>query len=192
VYPVLAHSLVTGNTTKCNDHPRNEWVEKEDYFLLDVSTSNHPNTFTKIDKGDFQKILWRQPKLRWHYHDSAPGFEWGKYVMDSKNKARLHRFVMGLKDPNLVIDHINGDTLDNRKCNLRVITRSENNKNMRKRINNTSGFQGVFLKDGLWAAKIELGGKVYYLGSFDSKEHANIAYKTAAKILGFSDRHGGR
>lgn len=192
VTSILRHSLITGNTKKCKHHPLNEYIEHDDYILLDISTPKYPNTFTKIDKINLDKVLSRtnsKGKARWMVYDSSYG-RWGKYVTDTNRSTKLHRFVMDLNDPELIVDHLNGDTLDNRINNLKVITRSENNKNMRKHINNSSGYTGVSFKEGLWSATIQLNNNKFYLGGFDTKEEANIAYRAAAKVLGFSERHG--
>ena len=92
----------------------------------------------------------------------------------------------------MIVDHINGNTLDNRKENLRIITRSENNKNMRMRINNTSGATGVEYneKSDNYKARITLHGKAFYLGTFNTLMEARAAYEGAKKVLGFSERHG--
>jgi hypothetical protein len=192
---ILQHSLVSGNTNRCDDHPRNEYRIEGKVALLDVSTPSQPNTETKIDLNDLQRVLdvrGRGGRMRWLIHDSSgKGAVWGNYVVASDRKIRLHRFILRLTDSALIADHINGDTLDNRKSNLRVINRRENNKNMRKRLNNTSGYTGVTLtKNNLYSACIELHGVKYYLGEFDGIEQANIAYRAAAKVLGFSERHG--
>jgi hypothetical protein len=184
--------LVTGGSTKCKNHFSNEYIIENDYVLLDVSTPTHQNVYTKIDKDDLETVLQHRvgiSKAKWIAHDSSKG-RWGLYVGDTSRKNKLHRFVVGQIDPAFIIDHINGDTLDNRKQNLRVITRAENNKNMRKRINNTSGYTGVTLKEGLWVATIEVSNKKLYIGGYDTKFDANIAYRAAAKALGFSERHG--
>lgn len=64
---------------------------------------------------------------------------------------RLHRIIMGVcydsHEDNIYVDHINGDKLDNRKCNLRVCTASENNMNRQKvRYNNSTGIRGVYIE----------------------------------------------
>lgn len=188
---ILRNSLIRGNSTRCNSHPKNDVFYENDYAIVNISTPKHPNTFTKIDIDDIEKVIHARNingKFKWLAHDSSNG-KFGLYVLGTDRKERLHRTLMNAS-PLLIVDHINGDTLDNRKSNLRVITRAENNKNMRKHRNNTSGYTGVTLKDGLWIAVIMINYKKIYLGGFDSKEHANIAYRAAAKVLGFSERHG--
>lgn len=189
---ILRNSLITGNSSKCKGHLLNEYIVCDDYILLDVSTPKNKDTYSKIDKDDLEKVLNHKvgiSKAKWMAHDSSEG-RWGIYVGDTARKTRLHRFVVNLVDPTLIADHINGDTLDNRKQNLRIITRSENNKNMRKHINNTSEYTGVIFKDGLWVATIGISNKNLYIGGYDTKFEANIAYRAAAKALGFSERHG--
>ncbi len=97
-------------------------------------------------------------------------------------KHRLAWLYMTGAWPRHEIDHINGDRGDNRFCNLREATASENRRNMRKRVNNTSGYKGVSLdaERGLWRARITVDGKDKLLGRFRSPERARIAYIFAA------------
>jgi hypothetical protein len=79
-----------------------------------------------------------------------------------------------------MVDHINGDTLDNREVNLRVVTRSQNSANADRPPNGT-GYRGVRkLPSGRFQARIhgEKGGK---LGTFDAVEDAARAYDKAAR-----------
>lgn len=101
-----------------------------------------------------------------------------------KNKAlKLHRFIMGLRenDPREV-DHINGNGLDNRRCNLRVVTRSQNAMNRRKKDGCSSRYKGVSYraKRNRWAASICINGKRHFLGHFLTEEDAHAAYSEAA------------
>lgn len=189
-YNILAHSLTTGNTRRCDDHPKNEWVVKDGVLMIDVSTPTNKNKWAIVDLEDFDKVLKRVPKTKWLYHDSAPGEPWGKYVVDSNRKTRLHRFVCGVTGNALVVDHVNGDTLDNRKSNLKIVTRAENNMNMRMRKDNTSGCVGVVRKDGRWSATIQKGGETFHLGIYDTFKEARASRKGAERVLGFSERHG--
>jgi hypothetical protein len=80
------------------------------------------------------------------------------------------------------LDHINGDTADNRFSNLREATESQNLANARMPANNTSGFKGVSWHKHTrkWVASIGLNGKVKSLGYFATRERAFIEYIFAA------------
>jgi hypothetical protein len=81
-----------------------------------------------------------------------------------------------------LIDHINGDTLDNRIVNLRPATKSLNAANSRLPRDNTSGVKGVSWNKnaGKWIANIAVRGKQHYLGIYSNKEKAAEAYRLAA------------
>lgn len=83
------------------------------------------------------------------------------------------------------IDHINGDTLDDRIVNLRDCSRAENQRNVGVTARNTSGTKGVYWNSRAqaWLAQIRVGGKTHYLGTFRSSADAAVAYARAAKEL---------
>lgn len=89
--------------------------------------------------------------------------------------------------PENQIDHINGRRDDNRLCNLRLATWSENNRNAKRRSDNTSGVKGVSFDKARdrWLARIKTDGYDRYLGRFDTPEEAHAAYcKAAAELHG--------
>jgi hypothetical protein len=95
----------------------------------------------------------------------------------------LHRAVMGLRPGQRVdVDHINSDGLDNRRANLRVCTRSQNNWWGRRPKTNTHGYIGVGFdkRDGSWYAHIRTHGHMKNLGRFPTKEAAAKARDRAA------------
>lgn len=104
--------------------------------------------------------------------------------IDKKRRTiRMHRLVLDVIDKKLVVDHINGNTLDNRKSNLRVCTQLENNKNVNKiKSNNKTGYKGVLWhkRDRIYEAFIGLNGKRIYLGRFHDIIEAVKAYNEAA------------
>ncbi len=84
----------------------------------------------------------------------------------------------------MTIDHINGDKVDNRLENLRLVSHGENLQNIRKPMrNNTSGFLGVCRSGGKFMATISVNGKSLNLGSFDKPEAAHAAYVAAKRRL---------
>jgi hypothetical protein len=98
---------------------------------------------------------------------------------------RAHRVAWALhygEWPCGEIDHINGIRHDNRICNLRIATGPENSRNLKRRSDNTSGYKGVskVAATGKWRAYINLNGKQYSLGYYDTAEAAAAAYANAA------------
>ena len=95
----------------------------------------------------------------------------------------LARYLMDPM-PGFEVDHVNGDTLDSRRCNLRVASATENRRN-RKKANGRSRYKGVYQrtrKPGVWCAQIVVAkGKPWYLGSFQSELEAALAYDNAAR-----------
>lgn len=93
----------------------------------------------------------------------------------------MHQDVIG-ENKGGNIDHINHDTLDNRRENLRPCTVSQNGANQGVRVNNTSGFKGVslFKRDQVWQAYINMFGKRRHLGYYATPIEAALAYDRAA------------
>jgi hypothetical protein len=92
----------------------------------------------------------------------------------------MHRLILPIT--NGVIDHINGNKLDNRKANLRVATHAENMRNRKIQKNNKSGYRGVHQKkDGYWYAQIKINGEQIFLGAYKSAEQAADAYNKKAE-----------
>ena len=86
--------------------------------------------------------------------------------------------------PNGVIDHINGDTLDNRLANLRDVNPKTNAENQRRpQKNNTTGYLGVSPARGRYLASIGHNGRCRYLGLHDTPEQAHQAYLDAKRQL---------
>ena len=95
----------------------------------------------------------------------------------------MHRFIMNASE-GLCVDHINGGILDNRKQNLRVCAKQENEFNQKIRVDNTTGYRGVCpSKSGRFRAYIVKNGKQYRLGVFETAEAAAKAYNEKAVEL---------
>lgn len=87
--------------------------------------------------------------------------------------------------PRGVIDHANGNGLDNRLSNLRAASQAQNLQNRGKQTNNTSGFKGVYLhsQNKRWVARITVNGRCHALGCYSTPEEAHAAYSAAALRL---------
>ena len=138
------------------------------------------------------KVFYRRPKdasvLAGVVKKTSQGKHLYRQIAVDGRSYLAHRLVWLIvfgRWPEQLIDHINGDGLDNRIANLRECTPSQNMYNMRLRANNTSGFKGVYptKKSGRFAAQIKRNGKNKYLGTFDSAQEAHTAYCEAADEL---------
>ena len=135
--------------------------------------------FTKVDDDDYEKFAI----YRW-YADSSRKSEI-RAVRSINNKGKiirvtLSRVIMNVSKE-MKVDHINHDTLDNRKSNLRICTQAQNTRNRKKPNTNRSGYKGVcwVKNDRKW--KSSVGS--YYLGLFENKIDAAKAYDKKAKEL---------
>lgn len=127
----------------------------------------------------------------WRVTPPVPAKGKKQYVVRSTGKCNprlsLHRviterIIKRSLTAGEVVDHIDGNPLNNRRSNLRIATIAENSANCKKSVRNTSGFKGVTLhkKSGKWQSCIKSGGKSHYLGLFNNPEEAFTAYKQAA------------
>lgn len=111
------------------------------------------------------------------------------------NRYYAHRLAWLLaygEFPTHEIDHINGDGVDNRLCNLRRVTHSENGKNRRLHSNNISGYVGVHWNKASrkWRAQIQVDLKTIYLGYFKDIDDAIKARKESEIKHGFHQNNG--
>lgn len=103
------------------------------------------------------------------------------YKKDKTKHVKAHKAILW-SPRGMEIDHINGNALDNRLCNLRITTRSQNARNNHGR-NSKYRYKGIHFKEGRgkeWGAVISFSGKQKFLGSFNSKIAAARAYDRAA------------
>lgn len=96
--------------------------------------------------------------------------------------------------PKKQIDHINGDTSDNRLSNLRDVSTADNGRNRRVGLNNTSGIMGVVWhkNKNKWIVNIKVDMKRHYLGYYSNIFDAACVRISAQNKLGFHENHGRR
>lgn len=103
---------------------------------------------------------------------------------DGRHRVAMHRLLLN-PPTSSVVDHINRNGLDNRRQNLRIATRTQNQANRRLPSVNTSGYRGIYFskRKNRWIARVSIGHKHNYLGSFHSPAEAAMAYDVAARHL---------
>ena len=132
--------------------------------------------FALVDEEDFERIT----RYKWLYDR---GYARRRFQINGvQHMMHMHREVMQAPE-GYEVDHINGDKLDNRKCNLRVVTHQRNMFNMTSHKDSTSPYKGVYWNKERkkWTTQIAINGKRKHIGHFENEEDAAEAYNQAAK-----------
>lgn len=142
--------------------------------LIKLTGAKAEGRYTIVDSDTFE---WLNT-FPWYY-DFQTGYAKTKLPeVDGKQTCiKLHRLLMPRK-PGFVTDHINRNKLDNRRVNLRYVSKGENNRNAFRK-DNKSGFTGVTPLGNRWLAKFKYNGFYHSLGSFKTKDEAARAYASA-------------
>ncbi len=112
----------------------------------------------------------------WTWRLSLGGYAWRTEYRPQTINIFIHRLILALPhgDPRFS-DHINRDRLDNRRANLRIVTKQQNAQNQGLFRDGASRFRGVDFKKGKWRARVTLGGHQHHLGYFATEEEAAAA-----------------
>ena len=124
--------------------------------------------FAIVDDSDYEYLS----KFKWYAKERK--HTWYAARRSGLSEVRMHRVILNV-GAGIEVDHINGNGLDNRRANLRPVTKSENAQNRMPRGNSASGFKGVYLRsDGKkWQASIMVNRKQIFLGgNFETAERA--------------------
>lgn len=149
--------------------------------LIPLGSRKHRGICAIVDRDDVPLVLastWSPQKGRQStFYAQATG---GR---DRSHVGKLmHRVILGVTDPQMQVDHINHDGLDNRRCNLRLATNQQNQFNRRPNLNASSPYRGVSRvgTDDKWEVEIIVDGERTYLGSYYVEELAARVYDVAA------------
>lgn len=130
---------------------------------------------TQIDDEDLPRVM----QLKW-----TVNIEHGRPYARARykgKKIRLHRFILGISNPKILIDHIDRDTLNNTKGNLRICTNAENLYNRGANKNNITKLKGVTIfNKKYFRARITVNKKTVSLGLYTDRIEAAKAYNEAA------------
>jgi len=146
------------------------------------------DVYAKVDDEDYEYLS----RLKWTSSHKGRNFYAirRQYIDERKEnglkkatKISMHRVVMKVSDKNILIDHIDGDGLNNQKSNLRIVDYKENRRNSKKAENASSKYKGVsWLKcRNRWKATIYINGKNKQIGLYKDEIKAAMAYDEFAK-----------
>lgn len=134
--------------------------------------------FAIINKSDLEKISG----IKWHYQEKRKtGYAIRSVWIDGKQTTqRMHRLIINAKIGE-IIDHINGDGLDNRSSNLRIVSHRENCINRRSK-SKKFGYKGVSKNGRRYLARIGDRNNHRTIGYFETAEAAAKAYDREASL----------
>jgi hypothetical protein len=170
---------------------KNEYIIDGNITTIILKQRNGNEFHTMIDTEDLPRLL--NYEFSWCVKMHPVNKEWYAFTQVEKENGKkttsMLQYFIG--NPNNIkgthVDHINHDTLDNRKCNLRISTVSENLHNRKgKNITNVSGYRNVSLTiSGKWLVTLRIDGEVARLGTFtDVHEAGEFAEKMRQKYYG--------
>ena len=139
----------------------------EDYLIVDISTPTHTDANMVVDADWFNN---HKAGVIYAYKDNG-GKLYATFMDEAGKAKRVHRDIVSSDE---MVDHINGDTLDNRRCNLRPCTNQQNQFNAARRKDNKSGRKGVYFQKDIkrWIAYGRINGKRIHIGCFKSYDCA--------------------
>jgi hypothetical protein len=151
---------------------------------FEIVSPKHGVFTVLVDQEDLDSVL---SFGAWHVTRTGrktKSFRVSAYVRGSgrlnHKRMSLHEFIMGTKG----IDHFNGNQLDNRRENLRVLTQAQNSQNMGVSARSKSGLRGVTWSESRqkWCAHLRINGRSTNLGRYDSKDAAAEACRKAREL----------
>lgn len=140
--------------------------------------------YALVDDADYPWLS----SFHWCYSSDGYAVNYYRDEYGNNRKRSMHRMLMAaileqFVPAELQVDHINHTRIDNRRENLRLATRSQNQAYKKLQVNNTSGYKGVIWNKNRWEVRIRYQGRKLYLGRYDDPIQAAFVYDGAARLL---------
>ena len=182
---------------------KNKYQHNDDgttHIFVESNNKRFPGKHTIIiDTEDWDKVKEHRWSIKAGSHDTTPYATtniphpdglWRISPYDGKRRRKhtllhMHTLIKNSSQKKLVVDHINHNGLDNRKENLRTVTRAKNHQNRRPLVGGTSSYKGVcwHKRDKKWISQIKSAGKKVWIGAFSCEHQAALAYNKKALEL---------
>jgi len=133
--------------------------------------------FALVDDADYDWLM----QYKWRLNSKGYAIR-SYYVHYQEIVLCMHRVIMDAQ-PGQIVDHIDGNRLNNTRANLRFVTRQQNLQYRHVFANSKTGYKGVSRRNNRWHARIGLDGRVIHLGYYESPEFAAQIYDAAAQWL---------
>lgn len=179
LHTTISHSLTHGLCQSCGcinqstEYRRSNHYDLSGSYGIGFTAKNEAFYFDLEDYDIIKNIGWSR---------NSQGYIIGNITTNGKQKhISLHRLIMG-SPIKMMVDHINGNKLDNRKGNLRICNSKENTRNSSAQKRNKLSVKGVSIThSNTYQAQIQVDGKLKYLGSYKTVKEAADAYDLAAQ-----------
>lgn len=171
---------------------RNQWFKQSENVIgIILERKKGSPLITLVDTDDLSRLL--QLDIRWCALWTETSQHFRVKAIYKRKTIYLHRFIMDApKDKE--VDHVNFDGLDNRKSNLRVVTRKQNQQNKRglcRSDNKSSGHRNVYFDKTIGKYKVcfRIDGKSKHIGVYESLDVAKkVADELRPKLMPYSKR----
>lgn len=141
---------------------------------FELRSRKYPGILVTIDEADFELVS----RYKWSPHGAKRGTPYA-HSHDSISGKRIFLHTLLMNTPKgMVVDHIDGNPLNNSRANLRLCTQAENSRNTRKSKNNRTGIKGVCIDPQSGTYMVRCGRET--IGRFRSLRDATSAYNIAA------------
>ncbi len=134
------------------------------------------NKIALVSPQDYERLI----QYKWFAAKQNGGYVYAVARCKELGRLSMHRFLL-CPPPGMVVDHIDGDCLNNTRENLRLASVIENGYNRRVKRGSKTGYKGVTIEEGRFRARITVNKKLINLGSFSTVELAHAAYIEAAR-----------
>ena len=136
-----------------------------------------------VDDEDYDKLMkfkWFTKVLKTNFYAIRNA---NRRLREKPTTIRMHRVILGVQEPSVLVDHKDHNGLNNCRSNLRLVNPAQNNWNRRSKPGSSSRFVGVSFhkRDKKWQAQIYLNGKIVHLGQHGTEREAVTARDAAAK-----------